>query len=100
MISKKERFLIKDNIYRSVQIKQMYKILIRRSLIKNNLLNKSKKIYLSIGKFSTPTLIRKRNICLLSGENHGVRKNLLISRFQINNQSTKNQLQNFSINAW
>ena len=99
MISKKERFLIKDNIYRSVQIKHTYKTLLRRSLIKNNLLNKSKKIYLNIGGFSTPTLIRRRNLCLLTGENHGVRKNLLLSRFQINTQSTKNQLQNFSINS-
>ena len=51
-------------------------------------------MYLSLGFSKNINSKKRRNVCLLSGENKSVRKFLLMSRFRINSLCIKNNLQN------
>ena len=63
-------------------------------------LNKSKHLYTTLTITRSSPLIRKKNVCLLSGENGAVRKQFLASRFKLNSMCVNNTLQNFKINSW
>jgi ribosomal protein S14 len=100
MFSKKEKYLIRDNLKRSTLIKFIYINKLRSSVIHNNFLKKSKLIYLNISSIKNINSKKRKNICLLSGENKSVRKFFLMSRFKINSLCIKNNLQNFKLNSW
>jgi hypothetical protein len=99
MFSKKERYIIRDKTYRSIFIKNKFKNKLRRSMLKNNTLIQTKKILLKVNFNENPSKLRKKNICLLSGENNTIQKRFLVSRFALNSLSISNKLQNFKINA-
>ena len=99
MFSKKEKYLIRDKTYRSVHIKFKFKNKLIKSMLQNNLLLNSKKIYLKLNLNTNPSKLRKKNVCLLSGENNTIKKKNLISRFRLNLLSIDNKLQNFKINS-
>jgi len=100
MFSKKECFLIKDNIRRTASIKFKYNSLLRTSLTKNSFIGNTKKLYYKTYNTRGVLYKKQKDVCLLSGENTSVRKNLLLSRFQINYLSLTGSLQNFKINTW
>jgi len=100
MVSKKEKSLIKDKINRSVHIKYKFREKIKNSMLRNNLVLKSKKKFLKINFTKSLQELRKKNICLISGENNTIKKRFLTSRFILNSLSIENKLQNFKINTW
>jgi hypothetical protein len=101
MLNKKSKIYLKDKIRRSISIKYKYLNLIQKSLFHNRYILKKKKLYffyfINLNKL---TLVKKKNICLVSAENKSVNKKLIMTRFQINYSSTLNKLQNFKINSW
>lgn len=101
MYDKKEKYLIKDNVQRTLFLKYKYITFIHKSLFHNRNLIIEKKL-LSFYKLSLKKKNYKKfkNICLKSGENTSVNKKLLITRFQINYLSILNKLQNYKINSW
>lgn len=100
MFSKKERFLIRDRIWRATQIKFMYKLKLKRSILNSGLTTTTKKMYIKLYIQQNNASIKKKNVCLLSGENKSVRKFTLVSRFHLNYLGVNNKLQNFKINSW
>lgn len=100
MFSKKEKYLIRDNLQRSLQLKYIYSCRLKISLIGNNFLKRSKKNYIKLILQKKLILVKKRNVCSFSGENSGVRKYFLTSRFKLNYLSIENNLQNFKLNSW
>jgi hypothetical protein len=99
MFSKKEKYVIRDKIHRSVHIKYKYKLRLSKSILKNNLILKPKKLYIKLGLKGGLLMLRKRNICLLSGENNSIKKRIVISRFALNSLCISNKLQNFKVNT-
>ena len=99
MFSKKEKYQIRDNKWRSVHVKYMYTNLLKSSIQDTLYVKSLKRAYLklSLAKNNSP---KRKNLCLLSSENSGVDKNTLLSRFQRNNLSVRNKLQNFKLNSW
>lgn len=100
MFSKKEKYLIRDNLRRSTQIKYVYINFLKKSLKKNHFLRQSKKIYFTLNLQKNISSKKTKNVCLLSGENTSVRKHFMLSRFKLNTLSISNSLQNFRINSW
>lgn len=100
MFSKKEKYLIRDNLQRSLQLKYTYNYTLKTSLTKNNALKNSKKNYLKLMLQKNSKLTKKKNICFFSGENKSVRKYFLTARFKLNFLSIENSLQNFKLNSW
>lgn len=100
MFKRKERYLIRDNVRRSLLIKYRYTNLIQKSLFHNRKLIKNKRI-IFFYKFSYKRkgFNKVKNICTFSGENTSVNKKILFSRFQINYLSILNKLQNFKVNS-
>jgi ribosomal protein S14 len=101
LLSVKEKYLIRDNLKRSVLIKYKYFNIINKKIFKNR--NIKKNINLII--FFKINLNKKHynkvnNICIKSGKNKSVNKKLILSRFNINYLSILNKLQNFKINSW
>ena len=100
MFSKKEKYIIRDKVYRSIHIKYRFNTKLQKSLLKNNMTPQTKKLFLTLKTNKTPLKLRKRNLCLISGENNTVKKYFLVSRFALNKASIANKLQNFKINTW
>jgi hypothetical protein len=97
--SKKDKYLVRDNVRRSLRLKNTYALSLRRSMGLDPHQRKFMKIYLrvSLGR----GLVKKyKNICLLTGENRAVRKYFLASRFRLNDLGIGNKLQNFRPHSW
>lgn len=101
MFKHKERYLLRDNIRRSLIIKYSYINLIQKGLFHNRKLIRYKRI-IAFYKLSYKKKGYKKlkNVCLISGENTSVNKKILFTRFQINYLSILNKLQNFKVNSW
>jgi hypothetical protein len=99
MFSKKEKYLIRDKLHKSVHIKYKYKLKLGKSMLRNNLILKNKKLYIKLKLMGSLLMLRKKNICLLSGENNSIKKNTLTSRFTLNSLCISNKLQNFKVNT-
>jgi ribosomal protein S14 len=100
MFSKKEKYLIRDNLQRSIQLKYIYTHTLKSSLLKNTTLSNSKKKLIKLSLQKNKILTKKKNLCLFTGENKSVRKYFLTSRFKLNYLSIENKLQNFKLNSW
>lgn len=100
MFKRKERYILRDNLRRSLVIKYKYISLIQKSLLHNRKLKKKKRVIIFY-KFSLKKkgYNKLKNICMLSGENTAVNKKILLTRFQINYLSILNKLQNFKVNS-
>ena len=83
-----------------MQIKFTYKQLVKKSSLKNNFIENKKKTYLLLYQQQNLATYKKKNVCLLSGENTSIRKKTLTSRFSLNYLSIGNKLQNFQVNSW
>lgn len=101
MFTRREKYLLRDNIRRSMSLKYKYINFLQKSLFHNRNILKKKRI-LIFYKICTRTLNSKKlkNICMLSGEPDSVNKKLLFTRFQINYNSILNKLQNFKLDSW
>jgi hypothetical protein len=100
MVSKREKYIIKDNLRRSQRLKQLYADHLKKSLFHNFLLEKHKRYYLSASLRKSASAKCVKNVCMLSGENSAVRKYFLVSRFRLNYLSIGNNLQSFKLNSW
>jgi ribosomal protein S14 len=100
MISKKEKYILRDSLRRSHSLKLLYVNFLKKSLVKNLFLKKNIRLYITVSLGKNPNLKKVKNICMLSGENSAVRKNFLISRFKLNSLSIQNNLENFRLNSW
>jgi ribosomal protein S14 len=101
MFTRRERYLIRDNTRRTIQIKYKYINILEKSLFYNRQLNNKKRLLLFL-KINLKKISSKKikNICIKSGESKGVNKKIIFSRFQINYLSILNKLQNFKISSW
>jgi len=100
MFSKKERYILKDKILRTTQIKHKFLKKIGQNFITNPQTFNIKRYKIWLLNLNKKGHIYKvKNICLLSGENKGVAKKLLLSRFTLNKLCVHNQIQNFKINS-
>lgn len=101
MLDKRNKYIIRDKIRRSILIKYKYITIIQKSMFHNRYLSKKNRIffffYLNTNRLSSKKI---KNICNISGEHKAVNKKLLLTRFQINYSSILNKLQNFKINSW
>lgn len=101
MYNKKERYLIRDNVQRTLFLKYKYTTIIHKSLFHNrNLLSKQKLLAFYKLSLKKKGYKKYKNICIKSGENTSINKKLLITRFQINYLSIVNKLQNYKVNSW
>lgn len=99
MFSKKEKYLLRDNLRRSVGIKFIYTNMLHKTLKKNLYLLRYRRFYFTLNLQKNISSKKIKNTCLLSGENTSVRKYFILSRFQLNTLSINNNLQNFKINS-
>ena len=101
MFKREEKYILRDNIRRSLTIKYKYINLIQKSLFHNRGLTKNKRV-LAFSKlnYKKKGFKKLKNTCVYSGENTGVNKKILFTRFQINYLSIVNKLQNFKVNSW
>jgi hypothetical protein len=99
MVSKREKYIIKDNLRRSQRLKYLYVNHVRKSFYRNLFLEKHRRHYQSIALRKNLNNTNIKNICMLSGENTAVRKYFLASRFKLNHLSVQNNLQSFRLNS-
>jgi hypothetical protein len=100
MFKRKERYILRDNVRRSLIIKYKYINLIQKSLLHNRKVKHNKHIIIFYKySYKKKGYKKVKNICLLSGENTGVNKKLLLTRFQINYLSILNKLQNLKVSS-
>jgi ribosomal protein S14 len=101
MINRSNKFLLKDNLKRSLNIKHKYLNILQKSLFHNRYIKKKYRNFFFY-KLTLNNIYSKktRNICLISGENNSINKKFLMSRFQINYNAVANNLQTFKINSW
>jgi hypothetical protein len=100
MFSKKEKYILRDKLYKSIYIKGKFKCKLQKSLILNSSSTQHKKLYLNLKLNKAPVKLKKKNLCLISGENNTIKKHFLTSRFVLNRLSICGGLQNFKINTW
>jgi hypothetical protein len=99
MFSKKEKYILQDKTYKSIYIKYRFRNKLQESFILNNLTPQLKKLYLNLKLNKAPLKLKKKNLCLISGENNTIKKYFLTSRFVLNRSSIGGKLQNFKINT-
>lgn len=100
MLDRKSKYLIRDKVRRSLNIKYKYLNLIQKSMFHNRYLKKNNRLHLFFYLNSNKIVGKKvKNICSISGETDAINKKLLMSRSQINYKSILNNLQNFKINS-
>jgi hypothetical protein len=77
MFSKKERYIIRDKNRRSIFIKYKFRYKLVSTILKNNTFGQKKKLLLKVNFVKNPSQLKKKNICLLSGENNTVHRRFL-----------------------
>jgi len=101
MYTKKSRYLLKDNLKRTLNIKYRYTTILNKSLFHNRRLTKDQRTFIFKKlSFKKKNVKKVRNVCLITGENTSVNKKLILTRFQVNYLSIVNKLQNFKVNSW
>lgn len=101
MFKHRDRYILRDNIRRSLVIKHRYISLIQKSIFHNRSFQKNKRIIIFCKlNYKKRGYKKLKNICMLSGENTGVNRRLLFTRFQINYLSILNRLNNFKVDSW
>lgn len=101
MYTRKCRYLLRDELKRTLNIKYKYTTILNKALFHNRRLTKDQRtLVFKKLSFKKKSIKKLRNVCLISGENTSVNKKIIFTRFQINYFSIVNKLQNFKVNSW